>query len=229
MNNFRRGTFATLLLVFLLSTAVLSGCAETKAKKQEPPQANLQEQPASDALTPPESPEKTPSASSIQTQNEHANPFDPREMKVGDVVAGMKVTKADILPSTDAEFYVDQANLDLAGEVEVKGTMEFYPQGFEHLDQHVLFTVDPSSSFPRMKVTDDPDSYDKIKLVFDDPNDLKDFRDKPSRGEATLLIREYHLRFPGEDGDETTAIVKKIVSKNMKEATAEELQVVEQN
>lgn len=225
MNHMSRTTIAALSLLLLASTALLSGCAETKANKKETP---AQEQPVSNASAPQPSPqEQPPSAAAEQPASEAAPPFDPREIKVGDKVAGMEVAKAEIVPTKDAEFFVDEANIDFVGEIEVKGTMEFYPQGFEGLDQQVLFTVDETSPFPRMTVSDHPDMklYEKIKLIFDHPEELSEFGDKPARGEATLLIREYHIRFPGMD-EEAHAMVKRIVAKNLKEATAEELKAV---
>jgi len=90
-----------------------------------------------------------PQSSVVTSQAER---FDPRSIKVGDRIAGMEVTKVEIRPSTDAQFYVDQAHIDLRGEVEVKGTMEYVPQGFEHVDQQVQLTVDSNAIFPRMKM-----------------------------------------------------------------------------
>jgi len=128
----------------------------------------------------------------------------------------MEVTKLEILPSTDPQFYVDQAHIDLRGEVEVKGTIEYIPQGFEHVDQQVQLTIDPNAVFPRMKVSDDPNLklYEKINLTFDDPEVLKQFGNQPKKGKATLLLREYHIRFP-EVEEQDGAVVKRVLSMNV--------------
>jgi len=197
-------------IFMIIGTSLLTGCSE--GAKAENPEIKQE------AMTQGSTQGQEQAEAGDQQGTEQANPFDPRNLKVGDKVAGMEVTKADILPTTDAAFYVDQANIDFTGEIEVKGTIEFYPQGFEHLDQQVTFKVDESSAFPRMKVSDDPNNklYDKINLKFENPEDIKKFGEKPVKGQATLVISQYHIRFPGVE-EQDSAVVKKVVTMKVEE------------
>jgi len=43
---------------------------------------------------------------------------------------------------------------------------------------------------------------------------LKKFGNQPAKGKATLLLREYHIRFPGVE-EQDSAIVKEVLSMNI--------------
>ncbi|WP_139491538.1 hypothetical protein [Brevibacillus dissolubilis] len=197
----KKNTSITFLTITIVSSLMfLSACSSNPTVKSTP----VEKVPAN-----------SPVKSAQPSNTIQANDFDPRTVKAGDQIASLVVASVETAPasSLNADSYVDAAKIQFDGEIKVKGTYRYHSLESETQSGKILFEVDRTESFPRMKLSDNPQMQrsDSIVLTFKKENEKQQFGPPGSEGEATLVLSNYQVRYSQTD-EKDTADVSQIVA-----------------
>jgi|GEM_PF-2546784 len=156
------------------------------------------------------------SAASKESQSTSTSlEFDPRKVQKGQKIAGIEIKDVRFSPVTSMNegFYFDAATVEFAGEVEVAGTYEYMPSEHETMGNQIVFYIDETATFPKMKISEDKskERFEGITLQFQTEEEKRSFGEPGTNGKATLRISDVTMRF-AQSGVTDTASVKQIVS-----------------
>ncbi|KUO68675.1 MAG: hypothetical protein APF77_14820 [Clostridia bacterium BRH_c25] len=180
-----------LLSVFLI-VLLLAGCS------QKPKQV---EQPAPEPAKPPVE-ENIAVENPPAVEEKESNLFDARKSKVGDKVAGLRITKVEVHNASDEDY---DAYVDFEGEVTVSGTFK-HNLDDEFLDHEISFRVDEewASKLPML-------AHDQryVWFMFMNHDDAEKALGAPgTEGKATVTIKNYSIKYAHTEIWNTADLVK---------------------
>jgi hypothetical protein len=134
------------------------------------------------------------------------NLFDGSKAKIGDTIAGMKVTRVDVNKIADDDTV---GIIEFSGKVTISGTYQHYYDEAYLGDVYVFFVdKDSSPKLPQM-LNDTRDQW----FVFENQDDARSaFGSDYSKGKATITIDQFYIHL---DYKETynKAILDKVILK----------------
>lgn len=182
------------VLLLILIGALLAGCASKPEKDNGT--AYGPAEPASEQSIETVSP--TPAAAA----EKGSNLFDAREVKAGDIVSGLKITKVEV-HNADTEDY--DAYVDFEGEVTVSGTYK-HNLDDEFLDHEISFMVDEESADLLPKLAHDQ-RYAWFTFMNHDEAE-RALGAAGAEGKATVTIKNYSIKYAHTEIWNTADFVK---------------------
>lgn len=180
---------AILALVATVFLSAFAGCSKTEGTASPPASA-----PAADGSGQTASPAPQEDAANSEGEQEpvrpaepKANIFDAKQTKVGDFVAGMKVTKISV-NDIDKDSYT--ARVRFSGEATVTGTYTHHKDD-EMIGCEIRFEVDEQSAgnLPREK-----SDTRRTWFVFENHDEAEQLLGPPgTEGRATVVIDDYFV------------------------------------
>lgn len=174
------------ILSLILIVILLAGCS------QKPKQV---EQPAPQ-------PEIPAAEQNAEAEQKESNLFDARQVKEGDIVSGLKVTKVEVHNAGDEDY---DAYVDFEGEVTVSGTFT-HNLNDEFFDHEITFKVDEESAAMLPKLAHDQRyvwfmfmNHDEAEKALGDPG---------TEGKATVTIKNYSIKYAHTEIWNTADFVK---------------------
>jgi len=150
----------------------------------------------------------TQQARSIQS----SGVVDPAQVKVGDEVSGLKVTKVSGVPGIQLPYsYGDIQNIhiEFSGPVTVKGDYDYSTNEFFGQDLTTFRVSDPQEilKLPHLK------QQEPVVFWFSNPDKAnKAFGPAYGNGSATILIEDYEINYAGAEVMNSAKLVK-VISK----------------
>jgi hypothetical protein len=137
------------------------------------------------------------------------NLFDAREVKAGDVMAGMTVVSVETgEPYRDSEY---PARVQFSGPVTLSGEYTCYPEDHEFLAGLVAFKVDPAEEekLPRLK-------HDERYpwLVFSNQEAARIFGPPGGQGQAKVVIDRYQIHYAPSEVYNQAELVEVVQEEN---------------
>ena len=168
-----------ILSVFLI-VMLLAGCSQklkqTPQPTPEPTKPAVQEQ-KKEVTAPP------------ATEEKESNLFDARKVKVGDQVAGLRVSKVEVGNAGDEDY---DAYVDFEGEVTVSGIFK-HNLNDDFLDHEISFTVDEESAALLPMLAHDQRYVWFMFMNHDEAE--KALGAAGTEGKATVTIKNYDIKY----------------------------------
>lgn len=180
-----------ILSIFLI-VVLLAGCS------QKPKQAEL---PVVEPVKPSVE-QKTETPTPPVVEEKVSNLFDARKAKVGDQVAGLRVTKVEVHNAADDDY---DAYVDFEGEVTVSGTFK-HNLNDEFLDNEISFYVDEKSVASLPMLAHDQRNVWFMFMNHDEAE--KALGPAGTEGKATVTIKNYSINYAHTEIWNTADLVK---------------------
>lgn len=168
-----------IIMVFLM-VMLLAGCSEKP--KQIPQPVPEAAKPAVEQNTEADNPLPA-------VEERESNLFDARNVKAGDMIAGLKVIKVEVHNASDEDY---DAYVDFEGEVTVSGTFK-HNLDDEFLDHEISFTVDDESAEKLPKLAHDQRYVWFMFMNHDEAE--KALGAAGTEGKATVIIKNYSIKY----------------------------------